>query len=95
MEKNSIKKELMLRKIPARFSHYCAGNLYYRVELEEGTFQFPIETTEKLSENPYSGIGRRLSEDLGTTPFNAEEKGSMLIRWIDKAIDSGEFVKVS
>ncbi len=37
----------------------------------------------------------RLSSDLGTTSFYAEIKGSELSRWITKAIDKGEFIKVS
>lgn len=35
-----------------------------------------------------------LSSDLGITPFYAEIKGSELNRWIEKAIDKGEFIKV-
>lgn len=37
---------------------------------------------------------KNLSVDLGTTPFNAEIKGSELNRYILKAIDSDEFIKV-
>lgn len=36
----------------------------------------------------------RLSEDLGMTTFSAEMKGSLLNRWVKKAIEKDEFVKV-
>ena len=35
-----------------------------------------------------------LSEDLGITPFDAEIRGSELIRWIQKAIKNEQFIKV-
>ena len=35
-----------------------------------------------------------LSEDLGSTSFNNEIKGSELSRWISKAIDKEEFIKI-
>ena len=37
----------------------------------------------------------KLSSDLGTTSFYAEVKGSELNRWITKAIDKGDFIKVN
>ena len=37
----------------------------------------------------------KLSEDLGTTTFEAKIKGSDLNRWISKAIDKGEFIKIA
>lgn len=36
----------------------------------------------------------KLSDDLGNTDFNRDIKGSELIRWITKAIDNGNFVKI-
>jgi len=36
----------------------------------------------------------KLSSDLGTTSFYNEMKGSDLNRWIAKAIDKNEFIKV-
>jgi len=32
----------------AKFSHYLAGNLYYNIQTEIGTFQFPIKTVDKV-----------------------------------------------
>jgi hypothetical protein len=46
---NEIKKDLYKSKVNAKFSHYCAGKLYYTVELTDGRiFQFPINTTEQI-----------------------------------------------
>ena len=94
MNANEVKKDLYKSKNMAKFSHYVSGNLYYTVELAIGTYQFPISTVEK-NENEFGvSIGLKLSEDLGTTEFNAEIKGSDLNRWIAKAIDKGEFIKI-
>ncbi len=98
MDKNELKKELFKTKVMAEFSHYCAGNLYYTVQTADGGYQFPIATVEKESNETSDGelhVDMYLSTDLGTTAFNAQERASMLWRWIDKAIDGGEFVKVN
>ena len=81
---NEVKKDLFKSKTMAKFSHYIAGNLYYNVEFLGELYQFPIST--------YSYPN--LSEDLGTTSFGAEIKGSELSRWIGKAIDKDQFTKV-
>lgn len=47
METISI-KELISNDKVAKFSHYLAGNLYYNIETEKGTFQFPIKTVDKV-----------------------------------------------
>ena len=95
-DKNEIKKDLYKSKVMAKFSHYVSGNIYYTVELSSGEiYQFPIPTLKIAGQN---GIGAPmqyfLSDDLGTTTFTLEMKGSELNRWISKAIDSGEFIKV-
>ncbi len=99
MDKNALRMMLMHMKTMAVFSHYCAGNLYYKVKLDEGTYQFPIPTVENEGTilSPVDGSEIKvcqLSSDLGTTTFSAEERASMLWRWIDKAIDTIDFVKV-
>lgn len=105
MEKNEVKKDLYKSKNMAKLSHYVSGNLYYNVELTDGTYQFPIATVEDgitynvaISTDGVSNIDDvetiKLSEDLGTTTFESEMKGSDLNRWISKAIDKGEFVKI-
>lgn len=49
-----VKKELYKSKVMAKFSHYVSGNLYYKVELEEGMYQFPINTVEIVKLNDIS-----------------------------------------
>jgi hypothetical protein len=95
MDKNEVKKDLYKSKNMAKFSHYVSGNLYYNVELTDGSYQFPIATVEFNEDGSTFNIGNlELSSDLGTTTFELEMKGSDLNRWISKAIDKGEFVKI-
>lgn len=92
---NDVKKELYKTKVNAKFSHYTSGNLYYTVEVLGGVYQFPIATVEeyysRLDET--SGL-YELSEDLGTTTFSSEIPGHSLNRWIAKAIEKNDFVKI-
>jgi hypothetical protein len=95
MNENDVKKDLYKSKNMAKFSHYVSGNLYYRVELADGVYQFPIATVEFNEDGSTFNIGRlELSADLGQTSFEAEIKGSDLNRWIAKAIKTDEFIKV-
>jgi len=102
MNKNEITKELIKSRVMAKFSHYLKGNLYYTVELVSGTYQFPIPTVEEgpTFNDDESGLSMYetetvvLSADLGTTSFYNEMRGSELNRWVLKAIDSEEFIKV-
>jgi hypothetical protein len=96
-----VKKDLMKSKTMARFSHYIAGNLYYNVEVFGELYQFPISTTQEgPTFNDESGLSMYevetviLSEDLGTTRFEAEIRGSELARWISKSIKSETFIKL-
>lgn len=110
MELNGIKKDLYKSKTMAKLSHYVSGNLYYNVELTDGVYQFPITTVEsnllEYTQTDEFGMfggetkfnsqeGLKLSEDLGTTTFESEMKGSDLNRWIAKAVEKGEFIKMS
>ena len=102
MNKNEVTKQLMKSKVMAKFNHYSKGNLYYTVVLMEGTYQFPISTVEEgpTFNDDESGLSMYetetvvLSADLGTTSFYNEMRGSELKRWVLKAIDSEEFIKV-
>lgn len=94
INETEVKKDLFKSKAMAGFSHYTAGNLYYQVELADGVYQFPISTIEP-NENEFGvSLGLKLSEDLGTTTFNAEIRGSELSRWISKAIKNETFIKL-
>ncbi len=88
-----VQKELMKSKVMAKFSHYEKGKLFYTVELENGVYQFPISTVETfyVDGDPFL----ILSEDLGSTKFFNEVKGSELFRWIKKSIASDDFMKIS
>lgn len=100
MNENDVKKDLYKSKAMAKFSHYVSGNLYYRVELADGIYQFPIATIEQFVSTYTDGIieeentSIKLSEDLGQTSFEYEIKGSDLNRWIAKAIKNEEFIKL-
>lgn len=103
LDTNEIKKDLYKSKNMAKFSHYVSGNLYYQVDLVDGTYQFPIETTEKViryelgdeeGDDEIMFEDLILSEDLGTTTFSAEIRGSELARWISKAIKAETFIKI-
>lgn len=97
MDKGTIYKELLKTKVKAYFSSYVAGSLYYDVELSDGKYRFPITIIDSI---PYPGpldttIEKiQLSSDLGTTPFHSEIRASELNRYIAKAIDSGEFIRL-
>lgn len=99
MEKNEIKKYLYKKKeLMAVFNYYLSGNLYYSIQLEDG-YRFPIATVETDYIEPLEeGEDEReiivLSSDLGITPFEREIKASLLNRWIDKAVDNGDFIKI-
>lgn len=93
MNKNEVKKDLYKSKAMAKFSHYCKGRLFYEVKILDKTYQFPIDTVEYHPRPDYA-LRQILSEDLGTTSFYSEMKGSDLNRWINKAIDNEEFIEI-
>ena len=78
----------MNRENVALISHYTAGNLYYNIEIEDGTYQFPVETVEENNGSV------NLSSDLGTTSFGAKIKAATMMRYIRKAIKNETLIKV-
>jgi hypothetical protein len=95
LDLTTIKKDLYKSKAMANFSHYCAGNLYYTVMIEDSKYQFPLETVEyEEYGSTFTQGNMSLSSDLGTTSFGTEIKASELIRWIGKALEKGELIKV-
>jgi len=92
---NEIKKDLYKSKNMAYFSHYQSGDLYYNVVVMDALYQFPIAVVDGYSSRLDETDGLcTLSEDLGITPFEAEMKGSELIRWMQMAIKKEQFIKV-
>ena len=98
INETEIKKDLMRSKTMAKFSHYIAGNLYYKVEVMGDLYVFPIETVEnveiEVTENGHTAEVTQLSEDLGTTKFESEIRGSELARWVSKSINNLTFIKL-
>lgn len=100
---NDVKKDLYKSKVNAKFSHYSHGKLYYTVELTDGVYIFPISTVENKieymspeneGEDEIEIKSIELSADLGETSFCNEMKGSDLNRWISKAIEIDDFIKI-
>jgi hypothetical protein len=48
IDANTVKKDLYKSKATAKLSHYVGGSIYYTVELSDGTYQFPMSTTENV-----------------------------------------------
>jgi hypothetical protein len=48
----------------------------------------------KVEYVPIKGYVHRVSDDIGTTTFNAEIKAMELMRWIRKAIENNEIFKI-
>lgn len=53
-----------------------------------------IKIAKEENREPIEMMFIQLSEDLGTTTFSNEMKGSELNRWIKKSIENEEFIKV-
>lgn len=72
-------KEIVTLPYPAKISHAIAGVLYYQIIAGDKAIVFPIDMNDR--------------DDVGTTTFLAEyPKPITLMRYIRKAIDSGELV---
>ena len=64
----------------SKFSYACAGVLYYIDYVGDSQYQFSIDMNDK--------------DDVGTSNFEATNKSITLMRYIRKAIDKGEFIKI-
>jgi len=64
----------------ATFSHAICGVLYYVVEVGDDKYQFPVDMNNR--------------DDVGTTTFVAEYKAITLMRYIRKAIDNENLIKI-
>ena len=95
IDANFVKKDLYKSKAIAKLSHYAEGELFYDVELSNGTYRFPMSTVEEYENSPHPKPMYSLSADLGATPFYVEMKGSGLNRWIVMAIENDKFIKIS
>lgn len=65
------------------------------IELEKNDEPRAIEVVNEINTLNYELEKiATLSSDLGTTSFDVEMMGHSLNRWIAKAIDKGEFIKI-
>ena len=71
-------KEIVTLPAEAKFVHAIAGTLYYRITTDDVVVEFPIDMNDK--------------DDVGTTTFVASYKPITLMRYIRKAMDSGNLV---
>jgi len=84
--KNNCKIMIQLKQIVsdrtrmAKISHVIAGVVYYKVNVDDSTYMFPIDMNDK--------------DDVGTTSFDCEIKAITLMRYIRKSIKSGDLVKI-
>lgn len=63
----------------ANFSHFCGGNLYYTVKVDDNVYMFNINTDPN---------------EVGVADFYAEMKAITLMRYIRKCMESEEFIKI-
>ena len=73
------------------FHDYRDGVMQYKVTVDGDDFLFPVPLTE-IDKDTNKLI---LSKDTVGVSFVREEKGIFFMRWIRKAIDSGEFISLS
>ena len=74
-------KEIVKDGNQAYFTHACAGVLYYKVTINGSDYQFPVDMNDK--------------EDVGTATFPNQIKAITLMRYIRKAFESEEFIKLN
>ena len=70
----------IVKDTTATFSHACMGVLYYVTEVGDERYMFPVNMNDK--------------EDVGTTSFVASYKTITLMRYVRKAMEQGELIKI-
>ncbi len=63
-----------------KFSHACEGVLYYSVDVDGKTYEFPVDMNNK--------------QDVGNGVFLKEDKAIYFLRWIRKAVENNKFIQV-
>lgn len=74
-------KEVVTLPAEAKFEYAIAGTLYYKIETDDVIIVFPIDMNNK--------------DDVGTTTFIASYKPITLMRYIRKAIESGNLIIIN
>lgn len=77
-----IKLAPLIKDNTVKFSHAIASVLYYTItdKTDGSVYQFNVDMNDK--------------EDVGTATFNAEDKAMYLMRYMNKSIKKGEFIKI-
>lgn len=70
----------LVKDTTAKFSHFCAGNLYYTIDYQGSMYMFHINTDPK---------------EVGLGDFYNEMKSIYLMRWIRKCQENGELIKIT
>lgn len=70
----------LVKGTTAKFSYFCAGNMYYTIDYNGSTYLFHINTEPN---------------EVGLGEFYNEMKAIYLMRWIRKCQESGELIKIS
>ncbi len=73
-------KEIVSGGTRAEFSHAIAGVLYYRVDVGDEAYMFPLDMNN--------------SDDVGTSTFNASEKAITMMRYVRKAMENNSLIKI-
>jgi len=60
----------------AKFAYFKESQLFYNIEVEDTIYTFPIDMTD--------------ANEFGEAQLNAEEKASLFMRYIKKAIDANK-----
>lgn len=93
MNKTDIQKDLYKTKVDATFDRFDNGKLYYNVEIMGEPYQFPINTLEKnVSDTTFVYI---IATDIKGAAFRTQMPARELFRWIAKAVDSNDLIKLS
>lgn len=92
-----VKKQLYKSKEVAKLSHYVSGNIYYTVELEGGTYQFPMSTVEevKLSDmelKTRTGVKEKVDIEIS---YNYEDTEQLYVYDKYANNDKGDYVEAT
>ena len=95
---NEVKKDLLKQKTKAFLVSYREGVLTYKVKFQGIDYQFPIPVflkTAVQAKHDEKEMYLLFSLDTKGADFLPEMKASELSRWIEKAMDSNDFIKLS
>ena len=109
MDKLQVQKELMRNKTIAKFDRFEDGILFYNFDFEGAKYQFPIPTINEVHINmrvvDESGTEmddmhvvakvHKPTPDVKGAAFCPEMRASELFRWIKKAIDNDQVIKLT